>query len=744
MVGRYSENSQLLPVKRLSIAGVLPHRKKRSFGNVGPSRVLNLLGKDWLARFPAVKVPGTVVWCNFELARELGFDVPSSNRMTPAFHQRLIDALSYQAVQPGDRVDSRQTIVMYADRYGGDGIGKNLGAGRAGFLPYGNLYLKGVGLTPLFRLHDPDDWEHIHGGHRFDEALKEALFGEVNVNLFTRGSARVLALIDQGKYIKHGRQKTPSVLVARSGVQLRPAHLLAKPAKCRKAWLDLFVRVTGETGQLVTRKDPATGQPVPDIKATMLRIIDDHARTAAEQIRWRMVHCALSPSNMELSGAMLDLAIQTSQPRTAPVCVLDYPDSVYGREHIERAIQLGPVYRALIRSLSKRQRQRFNAQSLDLRNKMDKAYQNHLQVVLLRAVGLKTAVAERLRADWPDLARRFAELLLKMIELKNPGILSAFRSVCDSVSVLDVFNLLRYFPHTYFAAPEANHAKTIRALLKPIFRGNQRHRARKRAGVNGFIREFDQMYHELMTTCESLAEEYYGDAANLRASVIARAAVENEPFSLLYYRKLQAELVQTIAVYKSTGDADGLQKAIDRRIAASLRNVDALVVQGRSRRMTDGGVELQLRTIDGVNYSLRAWDDARQRRQLRVSFRLERDGDDYRTPLPDYPRLTRRQLRLLRYRFTTNGGADVGDVGVRLEQDERGCAVVSCKDIRPLPRVGRLEGRFYVKGHGSRRVNGDLSGGIAYPFAVPDTQELRKLMAERNWHQTRKVHKPRR
>jgi hypothetical protein len=211
-------------------------KQRPASGRVRPSRVLSVLGRKWFAEFTAVNISGNVIWCNFELARELGFDVPSSNRMTPEFHQQLIDALAYRALARGEDAGARRTITLYADKYGGPGVSPALGGGRAGFLPYANLYIKGLGHTPLFKHNDPSDFEHSHGGVPMDEAFAEALFGEVNVNLFSKGSARTLAIIDHGEFITFPEgHKVPRVLEVRAGEQLRPGHLLAKRIRGRGA-----------------------------------------------------------------------------------------------------------------------------------------------------------------------------------------------------------------------------------------------------------------------------------------------------------------------------------------------------------------------------------------------------------------------------------------------------------------------------------------------------------------------------
>src|SRR6266850_1683344 len=193
------------------------------------SQALGVLRPDLFAEFAVVRAPGRVIWCNFDLARQLGFDVPRANELTAELHEQLINALSFRAVKPKEQVRGRDTITMYADRYGGEGVSPALGAGRAGFLPYGNLYVKGVGFTPLFKHDDPDDFVHSHGAVHLDDCLSEALLGEVNENLFTTGSSRVVAIIDQGLHVTSPRgQQIPIALAVRAGAQLRPAHLMSR------------------------------------------------------------------------------------------------------------------------------------------------------------------------------------------------------------------------------------------------------------------------------------------------------------------------------------------------------------------------------------------------------------------------------------------------------------------------------------------------------------------------------------
>ena len=113
-----------------------------------------------------------------------------------------------------------EIVTMYADRYGGDGVSPALGSGRAGFLPEANLYIKGLGFTPLFRHNDKDDFVHSHGGVHLEDCMSEAIFGEVDHNLFELGASRIVAIIDQGKFVTEpsGRRRHIALAV-RTGAQ---------------------------------------------------------------------------------------------------------------------------------------------------------------------------------------------------------------------------------------------------------------------------------------------------------------------------------------------------------------------------------------------------------------------------------------------------------------------------------------------------------------------------------------------
>ncbi|HEY6231060.1 MAG TPA: hypothetical protein VIW64_07345 [Pyrinomonadaceae bacterium] len=550
----------------------MPHLQAPAFG-LSPSPILDVLGRNRFTEFVAVKIPGRIVWFNFELARSLGVEIPSSNSLSAELEAQLVGLLSLRALRAGEELGQRQAVQLYADKYGGDDLGRCMGAGRAGFLSWGNLYLKGVGHTPLFRHDDPHDFEHSHGGVSMLEGMLEAVFGEVNTDLFTKGSARILALIDQDDYtIYPNGKKEPRAIVVRAGSQLRPAHLFARGVKGGYSKLELFTRIAEVTGQLTLRR--AGAKNLLDLGETMLQIIDDHAFTAAEQFRWRIIHGAMSMSNMEMSGAMLDSTTESAQPRTAPLRVLtQHPDVnlVFGQEHLERVRQLQIMYRSVVKSLSEKERQKLNAQPVNFTAEMNQSYQKHLERQMLKAAGLTAQQALSVQANCPALARRFQEILSEMAVLRNRGRTNANKPPIADISVVDIFNLLQNYPRTYFSRTRASDGR-IEKLLRPAFKGNRFQRAKQQTKVAELARAFRQGYADVMTAGQQFSAEL--SAAKFRDSIVARAAFENPPMTSIYRGNLLTEFAQIIEQYKSTGRSKLISRIICEKISNSRRNFD--------------------------------------------------------------------------------------------------------------------------------------------------------------------------
>ena len=308
------------------------------------SPILEALGPASFAEFHAVRYPGKVLWCNFELLRQLGFAVPPTNLLTPKLHEQLQAVLSLRAVNGNNNV--HDTVKMFADKYGGEGVTPALGAGRAGFLSQGNLYVKGLGFTPLFRHNDADDFVHSHGGVHLEDCLSEAVFGEVNHNLFELGANRIVAIIDQGKSVyRTFRQRATH----RARDSCRRTTSSRTSACQTRAWQShassrLFVSITRATAQLVILNG------VADVSATMLRVIDDHARTAAGFVS--LAHDSRRAQPVKHGHQRRDARPAdtiNATPHRANF-KLDYVQSAFGTEHKERGFHLAEMYRRVLRT----------------------------------------------------------------------------------------------------------------------------------------------------------------------------------------------------------------------------------------------------------------------------------------------------------------------------------------------------------------------------------------------------------
>jgi len=498
----------------------------------------------------AVRIPGKIVWLNSELAQQIGI---------PA--EQILEMCSVRALRRGESLDGREPVRLYADQYGGSDILPCRGAGRSGFLSHGNFYLKGVGHTPLYKKHRDDDFQHTHGGLSLFECMLEALFGEVSAHFLTHGSARILAILDQGDFTIHpDGTRVARAIAVRAGSQLRPGHVFAYTVQGQAARLEQFLRIVRATGQLVRR----------DLTATMLRIVDDHALTAAELYRWRMFHGAISMSNMEMSGAMLDTTTQSIQPRTAPLKVLtdhrDETNIVYGREHLQRAHELAIVYRAIINGLTAAERRAINATKIDFAAAMQQSYERHLHLQMLTAIGLRADVARRIDADYPKVARRATKVLLRMASLRNPGNVNANEVTGERISVLDVFNLLRVYP----SHPD----RRVIDCLQPIYGGDAPRRKKMRLQVRALIEDFERAYADLMSACHRVAPESYGTIAEMQRSIALRASAENRPLDALYRSNVVRDFTEAVDAYVQSRNPAVISGMLSERIAASRRKCD--------------------------------------------------------------------------------------------------------------------------------------------------------------------------
>lgn len=697
--------------------------KKSGPAQLGGSRILDVLGADRFAPVPAVRVDGKVAWFNFALAKELGFAL-QGDAMTPELHQKILDTLAFRALKPGEDPQGQQVVELYADRYGGTGMGNNEGAGRAAFLPWGNLNIKGVGKTTLSKIDEKQDFHHAHGGAPMREGLIEAAWGEVGANLFSRGSSRILAIIDVGDFTQWADgSKERRALIIRASHQLRPAHVLQNFDHGGEFSERVFVDMARELGLLAETKGKAG--MVPDFPGTMKNLIAQHAKTQAEQVRFRVIHGALTTGNMQLDGAQLDLATMSTQPRTANIKTLGH-GGAFWEEQDWRIAQLKRMYQALQEAM------RWDGQRvpyLDIDSELSMAFRRELDQQMLDATGLKPSMAAALIQAEPKLCAELSRAIQSLARLSNGGDLLADKRVVD-VSIVDVFNALRFYPELAFqgTANRDERVAKVMELLKPSLLGSPKLVEEQRTRVEQLAGRLVDALDAVFAAAATRATDHYDSLGAMQRSIAQRAAFENEPIETLYKAPAHEMFDRVVDEFGRGGDPKVFTEAIDKLAASSVRNFEALLTCG-GQRAIKGGIEIERRTIDGIEHSVRALDDGKRRLHLEIPLVGDARTGFVLSTLPGAPRLSQAQVEAMRYRFTTDGWKNEGEVQAVIGKNDQGMPVLGF-DVPVLKgAAGRLEGVFHVEAEGDFWLKDGVSNFRGYTFAVPDQREAAELAA---------------
>ncbi|MCK6551506.1 hypothetical protein L6R52_37060 [Myxococcota bacterium] len=680
----------------------------------GRPPIIDVLGDAGVHKLTGVhREGGRIAWLNWSLAAELGLELPRDRKMTPELEEKLLRALSIEVLPKGEEAGDRKTVELYSDYYGGEGLGYNRGSGRAAF--FGDLNLNAKGIGAIEEMLDPrTSYDHRHGAMSLVEGGLESVLGEVNTNLFSRGSTRILAVLDRGDYIvwESGGAERRGVAF-RTGKQTRPAHLLAGRAAAPP--YEQLLRMMEVSGDLVKN---AKGQV--DLSASLTRLVDAHARTSAEQFRHRILHGALSPSNTEHDGAMLDLATETSQPHTAGVRVLDRGgdrDALYSfeTERARRVQHLERFYRIAEDALAKSPKARAGAvfKPFSVKATFEAAYAREKTRMLVSATGLPPVIGDELAKASPALVARFASAAAKLAAFENPGKeLNVDKQVVTDASVADVFGALGRLPREYFLRPDEPLEPRVRAALDLKLETPA-----KAAAVDREITELAESWRALMTAAKDLYHRTGGaDDFALERAIIQRAEFENAPTPSLYRANLRWSMIEAVQAYEQSGDPHDFQQRIDSLITHSLRSADALKQTGETRALEDGTRIVQQRTVRGVTYGVALPKDGDPRVDVSVPVERLPDGR-FRLPSLDGAVLDAGQLASMALRYTTDEWATHAEVPAKLDGDQLTFPIPSFSS-----QIARLEGVFHVT-QGDFWIKDRASNFEGYVFAVPDPWE---------------------
>lgn len=269
----------------------------------------------------------SVLWLNARWLLERGFDV-SDHAERVRIEAWLLQEFAFAVPLPTDPADAYadESTIVHADRYGASGRTPHGGSGRVATRR--RFQVKGAGATPLVGRRA--DWFHAHGCLWLEEALREAIFGEIADAEFPHGAVPAIAILDTGLNYRdeHGVVGERRALLVRPAV-LRVAHLerapLFVPAGDARA---AQIADAARTRQAV--RCYLSGAGATHGVCAVETLID----RVAEQIAFGQVQrlfYGYFSSNLSLGGALLDYGAMRSLPDWAGALVND-ESALFGRE----------------------------------------------------------------------------------------------------------------------------------------------------------------------------------------------------------------------------------------------------------------------------------------------------------------------------------------------------------------------------------------------------------------------------
>lgn len=258
-----------------------------------------------------------LVWFNNDLLKK--YNIDGSKEEIETF---LLNEYSYVLPNYADsnRLIFNECKTFWADRYGSRHEVCNGGSARCGF--DGAFQVKGIGVTPLVAQNMSKS--HSHGKLFLDEAISEAIWGEICHQHLPFGSIRTLAIIktnvQEGFSYSDNCPKKPCALAIRE-FSIRPAHFeratffwpfpeyisLRNDDTARvKECINYLPRSFGLSDSILSSKK----ELFDCLKNLVLRIAKQIAYSRVKGIP----HGSLTSSNIGIDGRFLDFGTITAVP----------------------------------------------------------------------------------------------------------------------------------------------------------------------------------------------------------------------------------------------------------------------------------------------------------------------------------------------------------------------------------------------------------------------------------------------
>ena len=663
-----------------------------------------LLPKERFLKEPArLCSDARVLYFSPEAARRVGFSVPADGSLSPSLNTALLRAFAVKTLRVRQHLPvctKGVTAWVNADRYYDPA---SQGAGRAGVV--GVAYVKGAGLTDLA---GGRGYAENPGTCPLTEGTFESILGDVANNLLTQGSTEVIALIDVGDVDKKTNER--QVLTVRGGNHLRPAHVMGQ----------------GEQGGTFGRPTlPTPGATNHALLRATLGIDSDHemaavlayshARACAQKLRYRVVHGVEGVNNMGLLGQQIDFGYWSTQGRTGPAFGVN-PSGIRMMASRFNEVTLGTY---MFRKENRNHEQVLNVlEPAAAKLFRREAYPHEKNVAWLQAAGLKQDLIGLMMQAHPDLVTKFRKIVMEGGKWFSRGPICLSEEDPEQTSLLNIHQLLQHAPkelalgnlsasairgHLAFTWEDGNQSNRLNDPKIDKYRVRERNDGREE--MHDFITKFSAVYPQLMQNACSIAVEkrLFDSPEDFWRATSKRAEFMGQPIREAYRNNLRPRVESAI----SSGDPEVLKDLIQSTVAASLRDMDALMRQSPMRDLGEGLCAMQERGIDGVFYAVEAHHEGG--RAVIVSLPLgpggASEGDTLN--LLAGPRL-----------------AGTSSIAGTIQSRPDGSKVLRFSCPAEFYDAGPLRGTV-VRADGStvKRLTG-------YAFAVPDTADIAALLRE--------------
>lgn len=254
-----------------------------------------------------------VVWINKELIQEYGIELDEDT-----LKKELIENFSYvsKGYAKKIRIITNDKKQFMADQYGSRHEVCNGGSARCGL--NGHFQIKGIGRNPLVAANMSES--HSHGKLFIDEAISEAIWGEICHKHLPYGAIRTLAIIKTNIKHKFGYlddEPNKHCALAIREVSVRPAHF----ERCTFFWPEESYSYLRDNDANRVRK------AVPYLSSLLLgdnqnaslgdalNIVVDRlaCQIAASRVKG-IPHGSLTSSNISVDGRFLDFGTITAVP----------------------------------------------------------------------------------------------------------------------------------------------------------------------------------------------------------------------------------------------------------------------------------------------------------------------------------------------------------------------------------------------------------------------------------------------